>query len=82
MTSKENNIKFEPSLTRNGLYCLIKVEVPAKYSGEEAMKVIEFDVIQKNMGGGYINSALSFVRQIQVELIVEREYISMVIKEK
>jgi len=73
MTSKENNIKFEPSLTRNGLYCLRKVEVPAKYSGEEAMKVIEFDVIQKNMGGGYINSALSFVRQIQVELIDKGE---------
>ena len=61
MTSKENNIKFEPSLTRNGLYCLRKVEVPAKYSGEEAMKGIEFGVVQKNMGGGYINSGLSFI---------------------
>ena len=72
MTSKENNIKFELSLTSNSLYCLIQVEVPAKYSGEEAMNGIEFDIIQKNMGGGYINSGLSSVRQIQVELIVER----------
>jgi hypothetical protein len=73
LTSKRNSIKSELAVTRRGLYLLIKVEVPAKYSEEEAMKVIKFDVFQKNMGGGYINSSLNFVRQIQVELIVERE---------
>jgi hypothetical protein len=55
--------------------------VPAKYSGEEAMKGIEFGVVQKNMGGGYINSGLSFILQIQVELIDNREWISMVIQD-
>jgi len=46
------------------------------------MKGIEFAVIQKNMGGGYIKSGLSFVLQIQVELIGKGEWISMVITEK
>jgi len=52
LTSKRNSIKSELAVTRRGLYLLIKVEVPAKYSEEEAMKVIKFDVFQKTWGVG------------------------------
>jgi len=44
LTSKRNSIKFELAVTRRGLSRFIKVEVPAKYSAEKVMKVVEFDV--------------------------------------